>query len=135
MALDSAAKPLVPVIGRLIDVNYLYSVTNYHLLTSGMEVVAGEIFNVATTLVGDEPGDPLYGCNLPLYVFEMFTERVEQLIFLDLYTALQRNVPHVTLDLPRSHLFVSKESRIVGIQIAARMGDELFTTEINFGIP
>lgn len=135
MALDVVGRPLTPKSNTITDVNYAYSVSSNKAISVDAEVVTGAIFNVMTTLIGDEMHDPLYGSNLPLYVFDTFTEGKEQIILLDIFEALKRNVPQVSLSFADTNMFVSNDGRIVGISIAVTMSDQLFTVDINFGIP
>jgi phage baseplate assembly protein W len=133
MAIDTVGKPLVLPANRLVDLNYQFSIGSNDHLSVGRDVIVGEIYNVMTTLIGDEIGDPLYGSNLPLYVFALFSPAVEQRILVDVSNALKRNVPQVGFDIKNTAVFVSPNNRIVGIVIGVSLDGELFTVDISFG--
>jgi phage baseplate assembly protein W len=130
---DTNALPLTPTLNRLVDINYSYSIgPSDQILSVGEEVIIGDVFNVLSTYIGDEPGNPTYGSNLPKYVFELFTAAVEQRALLDVYTALKNNIPQLTLSISNTNLFVSPSNRIVGIAVGLQFEGRLITMNMSF---
>ncbi len=133
MAADLGALPLIPSLNRLTDINYSYSFGSSDIIISEAEaVIIGDVYNVLTTFIGDEPGNPTYGSNLQKYVFSLFTEAVEQLCLLDVFNAFKANIPQFQMSLPNSHVFVSSANRIIGISVGVIINGRVIPVEINF---
>lgn len=122
---------LTPTALVLSDVSVTFGVQSTQPLSYDAEVVAGEVYNVLSTLVGDEPMEPLYGSNIPLYAFALFTSATEQKALTDVYRALKTNVPQVSLSMADSSLLVSPDNRVLGITVGIRFRDEFFTVSLD----
>ncbi len=81
-------------------------------------VLGGEVFNVMSTLVGDDVMNPTYGCNLPLRVFDPITPRLIQQCLSDVYVAAQAWLPQITVSLAQTLVYASASNRLVGVGVA-----------------
>jgi phage baseplate assembly protein W len=122
---------LAASIYRLSDISVAYGISSQQPLSFDEEVVAGEVYNVLSTRIGDEPWDALYGSNIPLYAFALFTPAVEQKALTDVFRALKTNVPQVTMSMADSQLLVSPDSRVLGISVGIKFQDKLFTVNLD----
>jgi phage baseplate assembly protein W len=125
------SSPLAPPRGALTDVSVTYGISSLQPLSFDEDVVAGEIYNVLSTLVGDEPWDPTYGSNIPLYAFAPFTPALEQRAVTDVYLALKTNVPQVSLSMSDTALLVSPDNRVLGITVGVRFRSRFFTVNLD----
>jgi phage baseplate assembly protein W len=117
-AYRTTSAPLTPRTRRLSDFSAFYSITNADFIAVGDDAVSGFIYNVLSTLVGDEPFLPTYGCDLIKRTFEPLTAVLHQELMLDVSMALEKWVPQVRVDTSRSTVLLLSGNRVAGVEVA-----------------
>ena len=118
---QSAQTLLVPKRVRT-DVSAFYGFAGAEILAYDSDVIGGELYNVMSTLIGDDVMNPTYGCNLPRRVFEPVTAALEQLCIQDVVFAAQEWVPQVTVDMRQTIVYADAGRRLVGVAVAYAYG-------------
>lgn len=121
------AQTLAPQPSNPSDVSAFYGLTGGGVMVYGAGVIGGELFNVLSTLVGDEIFEPTYGCDLPLRVFEPITARVEMECLRDVYFASRNWVPESGVSIPQSAVIGGPDNRLVGVEVAYAYGGASWT--------
>jgi phage baseplate assembly protein W len=112
------AQTLVPTTLPLTDISAFYSITGAPLMAYGADAIGGDIYNVLSTIVGDEVFEPTYGCDLPLRVFEPINARIELLCQQDVYFASRNWVPQAQVSTSQTTAYANADNRLVGVEVA-----------------
>lgn len=93
------AKLLTPTRPNLVDINAFFSIGSYSPLAVDFDAIDGEIYNVLTTVPGTCEFEPEYGAAFLLRVFDPNDQQTYDYVRFDVYNAVRRWVPGVTVDL------------------------------------
>jgi phage baseplate assembly protein W len=129
----TTAVSLVPLSDsqRVTDVSAFYGITgNDAVMTYGSDAIGGEIFNVFSTLVGDEPFEPTYGCDLPLRVFEPNIPITQMLCRQDVYFAARNWVPHAQVNDGQTQVVADASNRMVAVDVAFAFGGKSWSVSL-----
>ena len=110
--------PLVPRSRVITDVSAFYGTTNAEILAQDSDVVAGMLYNLLTTIVGDEPFLPTFGCDLPLRVFEPINAKLLNEMFLDVYMTTKVWLPELGVSQNTCVAVAGASNRLAGVVIA-----------------
>jgi len=121
------AMTLTPARPYLTDLSAFYSVSGKPPIAIDSDAIGGDLYNVLSTLVGDECFEPTYGCDLPLRVFEPATPAMEMTCLNDVYIASRDWVPQANVSLPQSAVYADEGNRVVGIQVVYAYGGASWT--------
>lgn len=75
---------------RFRDLNAYYTLDNHDILISDEDAIRAQMRNVLSTLVGSEWGEPYYGSDLPLRIYEPITKITAYMLETDTISALSR---------------------------------------------
>jgi phage baseplate assembly protein W len=114
----TVAKTLYPQKAVLSDISAFFGIAANPPIAYDQIVGGGEIFNVDSTLVGDECFEPTYGCDLPLRVFEPATPILIEYCRNDVFVASRDWVVHATVNANQTFAYADKGNRLVGVQIS-----------------
>lgn len=114
---QTAQTLIVPTM-NLVDISAFLGVSDALILALDNDAVAGELYNVMTTLVGDDVMNPTYGCNLPRRVFEPITAALEAICLQDVLFAAQEWVPQVQINMQQTIVYANAGYRLVGVGVA-----------------
>jgi phage baseplate assembly protein W len=126
----TAAKTLYPQRNTLSDISAFFGISGSGVTSYDADVPGGEIFNVNSTLVGDESFEPTYGCDLPLRIFEPNNASTLGLARNDVFNASRQWVLHAKVDPKQTTAFMDPNNRLVGVQIAYDYAGAFWTVDV-----
>lgn len=127
----TSATLLIPQPQQLTDVSAFYGITgNDNIIAVGSDAIGGELFNVFSTLVGDETFEPTYGCDLPLRVFEPITAQVQMQCRQDVYFAAKNWAPHAQVNDSQTNAYANASNRVVGVEVAFAYGGKPWSLSV-----
>ncbi len=83
----------------LVGINAYYGLSSDQIIVTDYDVITSEIYNVLTTVIGEEEWEPTYGSAIPNRLFDPVDNITAMTIKTDLYLALREWVPQITVDL------------------------------------
>lgn len=109
---DIVARPLVSDYPGLVDINTNYGSDGNGILVNDITLIQGEIFNVLTTLIGEEWEEPTYGSRVPVRLFDPITLQTAYLMEHDLDDAMRMWVPQIRVDLSKTRAIPFPDQRM-----------------------
>ena len=116
----TTAMAMVPRVRVLTDVSAFYGVTNADIIAIGDQVRAGELYNLFSTFVGDEPGMPEFGCDIPKRAFQPINGRLAQQMITDAYLSARRWVTDAPVVPGACSIIAMPGHRVAGIVVGYR---------------
>ena len=114
----------------LSDVSAFYGLSGNPIMAYDSDVAGGEIYNVMSTLEGDECFEPTYGCDLPLRLFEPMTPSVLSKCQNDVFQAGRDWVVHAAVSERQTVAYADASNRVVGVEVAYQFAGAGWTVSV-----
>ena len=95
---NSVAKKMLLEGDNFYDLNTFYYSQSPIILVQDLDIINGEIYNVATTKIGEEWWEPTYGSNIPNRIFDPMNNVTAWHLEHDLHDALILWVPQIIIN-------------------------------------
>jgi phage baseplate assembly protein W len=128
------AQTLVPKSNTLSDINAFFGIASVSIMAYDSDAAGGEIFNLMSTLVGDEVFEPTLGSDLPLRVFEQISATLQMDVRQDVYFAGRDWLQHVQVDDTQTTVFADSGNRLIAIEVAYVFGGAGWVATIPMGV-
>ena len=102
----------------LTDISAFYGTLSGQILLTDADAAAGELYNLMSTMSGDEMFEPTLGSNLPLRVFAPINARLIQLVNQDVFIAASTWLKHLSVIPAQSVIYAAGDNRFLGISVA-----------------
>jgi phage baseplate assembly protein W len=128
----TTATLLTPKPGSYVDVNAYYGTVSGDPLATDAYAASGELYNVMSTLIGDEPFEPTFGSNLPLRVFEPITPGLDALLVQDTYVAGKAWLePRIKVVLAATEGIAAADQRVAGVSVGYQFDGGVWVQDIH----